>query len=381
MAGNGSGKPDAERRVAVAAARGAAARRRGVRVRPPARRPHPGVRARHDARAARRRAAPTGLGEDVSVVPRGRHHAARDAARRCRSRASGRWPASATTSPRSSCGRSRRSGTGRCASATGRSSRRRSTSRCARPGRSLHDVLGLEPQPVRFVNSLGLGEDAVDRAAAPAARPARPACASSSTRRRPGRRRSSTRSRRPARSTRSTSRATTASRSRTRRRSARCTTTCSPRSPDAYLEDPHDLPEVAERLGDHLERVSYDAPITRRRGHRRDAAGRARRERQAVADRQPAGAVRGLRALRAGGAADVRRRHGRARASAAGRSSCSPRCSTPTRPTTWRRAPTTRTTRPARCRPARWRRVPRRPASAGRRSRRDPSHRVGSTGD
>jgi hypothetical protein len=31
--------------------------------------------------------------------------------------------------------------------------------------------------------------------------------------------------------------------------------------PDAYLEDPHDLPEIAQRLGDQLERVSYDAPI------------------------------------------------------------------------------------------------------------------------
>src|SRR6185437_321141 len=31
--------------------------------------------------------------------------------------------------------------------------------------------------------------------------------------------------------------------------------------PDAYLEDPHDLPEIAQRLGAHLERVSYDAPI------------------------------------------------------------------------------------------------------------------------
>jgi hypothetical protein len=31
--------------------------------------------------------------------------------------------------------------------------------------------------------------------------------------------------------------------------------------PDAYLEDPHDLPEIAERLGQHLDRVSYDAPI------------------------------------------------------------------------------------------------------------------------
>src|ERR671917_554401 len=34
-----------------------------------------------------------------------------------------------------------------------------------------------------------------------------------------------------------------------------------PAFPDAYLEDPHDLPEIAQRLGDHLERVSYDAPI------------------------------------------------------------------------------------------------------------------------
>jgi L-alanine-DL-glutamate epimerase-like enolase superfamily enzyme len=31
--------------------------------------------------------------------------------------------------------------------------------------------------------------------------------------------------------------------------------------PDAYLEDPHDLPEIARRLAGHLDRVSYDAPI------------------------------------------------------------------------------------------------------------------------
>jgi hypothetical protein len=63
------------------------------------------------------------------------------------------------------------------------------------------------------------------------------------------------------RSTRSTSRATTAARSRIPRRSLRCTTAFLPAFPDAYLEDPHDLPEIAQRLGDHLERVSYDAPI------------------------------------------------------------------------------------------------------------------------
>jgi hypothetical protein len=31
--------------------------------------------------------------------------------------------------------------------------------------------------------------------------------------------------------------------------------------PDAYLEDPHDLPEIARRLRHHLDRVSYDSPI------------------------------------------------------------------------------------------------------------------------
>ena len=30
--------------------------------------------------------------------------------------------------------------------------------------------------------------------------------------------------------------------------------------PDAYLEDPHDLPEIAQRLDDHLERASPLAP-------------------------------------------------------------------------------------------------------------------------
>jgi hypothetical protein len=31
--------------------------------------------------------------------------------------------------------------------------------------------------------------------------------------------------------------------------------------PDAYLEDPHDLPEVTAMLAGHVDRVSYDAPI------------------------------------------------------------------------------------------------------------------------
>ena len=83
-------------------------------------------------------------------------------------------------------------------------------------GRSLHDVLGLEPQPVRFVNSLGLGKE-------PSIEPVRRRLARS-----PGvrfkldaeaawRRNSSTKSRRPVPWTRSTSRATTASTSRIRK--------------------------------------------------------------------------------------------------------------------------------------------------------------------
>src|SRR5438046_10237389 len=73
-----------------------------------------------------------GLGEDISVF-REDGTALHRPDRRCRSRENGHWPASMSTSRRSSCGRSRRSGTGRCAFASGRSSPPRSTSRCARP--------------------------------------------------------------------------------------------------------------------------------------------------------------------------------------------------------------------------------------------------------
>jgi hypothetical protein len=42
--------------------------------------------------------------------------------------------------------------------------------------------------------------------------------------------------------------------------------------PDAYLEDPRDLPEIARRLGDHVERVSLRRADPQRRAPRRDAA-------------------------------------------------------------------------------------------------------------
>ena len=42
--------------------------------------------------------------------------------------------------------------------------------------------------------------------------------------------------------------------------------------PDAYLEDPHDLPEIARRLGDHARARLLRRADPKRRGHRRDAA-------------------------------------------------------------------------------------------------------------
>jgi hypothetical protein len=78
--------------------------------------------------------------------------------------------------------------------------------------------------------SLPLGQEVLRSNRCAGGSPALPAFASSATRRQPGGRRSSRRSRTPERLTPSTSRISTASRSRTRRRWPRRTTGCSPRS-------------------------------------------------------------------------------------------------------------------------------------------------------
>src|ERR687896_777290 len=127
-------------------------------------------------------------------------------------------------------------------------------------GRSLHDVLGLEPQPVRFVNSLGLGKE-------PSIGPVRRRLA-----RAPGVR------------FKLDAEASWAPELVDEVAATGAVDTIDFKGqygfevedpaalgalydhvlaafPDAYLEDPHDLPEIAQRLGDHLERVSYDSPI------------------------------------------------------------------------------------------------------------------------
>jgi hypothetical protein len=127
-------------------------------------------------------------------------------------------------------------------------------------GRSLHDVLGLEPRPVRFVNSLGLGK-------APSIEPLHRRL-----------------DRAPGVRFKLDVEATWAPALVDEVAATGAVDTIDfkgqygfevedPQAlanlydrvlaafPRAYLEDPHDLPEIAEKLGGHLERVSYDAPI------------------------------------------------------------------------------------------------------------------------
>ena len=127
-------------------------------------------------------------------------------------------------------------------------------------GRSLHEVLGLEPQPVRFVNSLGLGKE-------PSIEPVRRRLARS-----PG-----VRFKLDAEPTWAPALvdevAATGAVDTIDFKGQYGFEVKDPEAlgalydhvlaafPNAYLEDPHDLPEIAQRLGDHLERVSYDSPI------------------------------------------------------------------------------------------------------------------------
>jgi L-alanine-DL-glutamate epimerase-like enolase superfamily enzyme len=127
-------------------------------------------------------------------------------------------------------------------------------------GRPLHDVLGLEPKPVRFVNSLGLGKE-------PSIEPVRRRLARS-----PG-----VRFKLDAEATWSPALvdevAATSAVDTIDFKSQYGFEVEDPDAlqalydhvleafPDAYLEDPHDVPGIAQRLAGHLERVSYDAPI------------------------------------------------------------------------------------------------------------------------
>jgi L-alanine-DL-glutamate epimerase-like enolase superfamily enzyme len=127
-------------------------------------------------------------------------------------------------------------------------------------GRPLHDVLGLEPRPVRFVNSLGLGKE-------PSIEPVRRRLARS-----PG-----VRFKLDAEATWAPALvdqvAATGAVDTIDFKGQYGFEVEDPEAlgalydrvlaafPDAYLEDPHDLPEIARRLAGHLERVSYDSPI------------------------------------------------------------------------------------------------------------------------
>jgi hypothetical protein len=127
-------------------------------------------------------------------------------------------------------------------------------------GRALHDVLGLTPRPVRFVNSLGLGKT-------PSIEPVRRRLARS-----PG-----VRFKLDAEATWSPALvdevAATGAVDTIDFKGQYGLEVKDPAAlgplydrvlaafPEAYLEDPHDVPEIARRLGDHVDRVAYDAPI------------------------------------------------------------------------------------------------------------------------
>jgi L-alanine-DL-glutamate epimerase-like enolase superfamily enzyme len=127
-------------------------------------------------------------------------------------------------------------------------------------GRPLHGVLGREPRPLRFVNSLGLGEE-------PSIDPVHVRIA----------RAPSVRFKLDAEATWSAELvdavAATGAVDTIDFKGQYGLEVKDPeglvavydrileRFPDAYLEDPHDLPGIAERLAGHLDRVSYDAPI------------------------------------------------------------------------------------------------------------------------
>jgi L-alanine-DL-glutamate epimerase-like enolase superfamily enzyme len=128
-------------------------------------------------------------------------------------------------------------------------------------GRSLHDVLGLEPQSVRFVNSLGLGKE--EASVEPLRR---------RLDRSPG-----VRFKLDAEATWSPTLVDEVAATgavdtidfkghygfevEDPEALARLYDRVLAAFPDSYLEDPHDRPEIAERLGDYLDRVSYDSPI------------------------------------------------------------------------------------------------------------------------
>jgi hypothetical protein len=127
-------------------------------------------------------------------------------------------------------------------------------------GRPLHEVLGLEPRPVRFVNSLGLGKE-------PSIEPLQRRIARS-----PG-----VRFKLDAEATWGPELvdevAATGAVDTIDFKGHYGFEIEDPEAlaalydhvlaafPGAYLEDPHDRPEIAQRLGDHLDRVSYDSPI------------------------------------------------------------------------------------------------------------------------
>ena len=148
------------------------------------------------------------------------------------------------------------------ATGAGRSSRPRSTSRCARPGRSLAEALGREPRPVTFVVV------AAARASPPRSSP----CAArleplpdAALQARPDQRLDRRADRRAGGDRRgrlaSTSRASTRARSSTQAPTPSSTAAWSRRSPTPGSRTPTLNAETEPVLEPHRDRITWDAPI------------------------------------------------------------------------------------------------------------------------
>jgi len=237
-------------------------------------------------------------------------------------------------------------------------------------GRSLHDVLGLEPRPVRFVNSFGLGKE-------PSIEPVRRRLA-----RAPG-----VHFKLDAEAAWSPELiedvAATGAVDTIDFKGPYGFDADHPAAltapydhvliafPDAYLEDPHDLPEIAERLRRHVDRVSYDSPIR----SAEDVGATPLDGRVVNVKPSRIGGLRRLfdvyvrcvregRPMYGGGMGELGVGRGQIELLAA--------LFHRMRRTTWRPAPTTRTTPRASCRRAPWRRARPPRASAGAPKRASP---------
>ena len=286
-----------------------------------------------------------GLGEDVTYDGVD-HVASRTPGRPAAGRALHAWRTFCRPPRRrSTCSRPSRCATSRASTGAGRSSSAALDLALRQAGQPLHEVLGREPRPVTFVVSLRLGEPATLAPLAPAAGALPGAALQARPDRELDARADRASSPPPAPSTRSTSRAL-----------YRGTVVDNPADPvlyrrvaeafpEAWIEDPDlDSPRPADALADAHDRITWDAPIHSVVDIEALPFPPQDGQRQALALRRRCASCSAPTTTAPSTASAPTAAASSSSGRGAGRSSTSRRCSIPTRPTTSRRAATTRPT-------------------------------------